>query len=103
MATSTGFPVMQLAVNVTLAALNAVTTRGVLKLGMTYRVVSTVDCWINWEQPAVIGEGMYIPANKPTYICFGAADTQGTAVELNSIAAGAGLLNLVPMMRVVTF
>ena len=63
MSMSTVFPVIPKAVNVTLAALNTVTTRGVVKSGLMYRVVSTVDCWIAFESPATVGTGMYIPAN----------------------------------------
>ena len=98
-----GFPLMQDAVNVTLGAANVVVTRGTVKPGWTYRVVSTVDCWIAYETPAILATGIYMPANKPTYMTFGGADSQGTAIELNAIAGGAGTLNLVPIMRVVTW
>jgi hypothetical protein len=98
-----GFPVMQDAVNFTLGVASGAITRGNVKPGWTYRVVSTVDCWISYETPAIIGTGMYLPANKPTYLTFGGADSQGTAIELNAIAGGAGTLNLVPIMRVVTW
>lgn len=96
-----GFPLVQDAVNFTLAAINGTITRGLVKPGWTYRVVSTVDCWINYESAATVGSGLYIPANKPTYMVFGGADSQGTAIELNAIAGGAGTLNLVPITRVV--
>jgi multisubunit Na+/H+ antiporter MnhC subunit len=98
-----GFPVMQNAVNLTLAAINGTITRGNIKPGWTYRVVSTVDCWLSYETAAIVGAGCYLPANKPTYMTFGGADSQGTAIELNAIAGGAGTLNLVPIMRVTTF
>jgi hypothetical protein len=98
----TGFPLMQNAVNFTLAAINGAITRGNVKPGWNYRVVSTVDCWLAYETPAIIGTGIFIPANKPTYMTFGGADSQGTAIEINAIAGGAGTLNLVPIMRVVS-
>lgn len=94
-----GFPLIPDAVNVTLSAVNAVVTRGTVKPGWTYRVVSTIDCWITYESAAVVGTGMFLPANKPMYCVFGGADSQGTAIELNAIAGGAGTLNLVPVMR----
>jgi hypothetical protein len=98
-----GFPIMQDAVNVLLTDVNAVITRGLVKPGWTYRVTSTFDCWLSYETPAVVGVGLYLPANKPTYMTFGGADSQGTAIELNGITAAGGLgtLNVVPIMRVV--
>lgn len=97
--TYVGFPNTQMAVNVTLSAVNAVVTRGNVKRGTVYRVVSDVDCWISLEAPAVAGTtGMYLPAKTVQHFMFGSRDPQGTDVEVNAIASGAGVLNLTPIL-----
>jgi hypothetical protein len=98
--TYVGFPNMQNAVNATLGAASAAITRGVIKRGTTYRVTSTVDCWLQYEAAAVVGEGMYIPAKTPSFFCFGSRDPQGTDVLINHIAGGAGTINFVPILPV---
>jgi hypothetical protein len=98
--TYVGFPNMQNAVNATLGAASAAITRGVIKRGTTYRVTSTVDCWLQYEAAAVVGEGMYLPAKTPAFFCFGSRDPQGTDVQINHIAGGAGTINFVPILPV---
>ena len=95
------FPIAQDAVNKAVGVANAVITRGDVKMGWVYRVVSNTNCWLNTETAASAGAGMYLPANEECYLIFGGADSQGTNVELNVIRNTAdGWLNLTPIQRV---
>ncbi len=98
-----GFPHFGKATNLTLANGNTAMTRGNVKAGWVYRVVSDIDCWMNFEAAAAVGTGMFIPAKTPLYLTFGNPDMEGTQVEVNVYAGGAGNFNCVPIMRTSVF
>lgn len=95
------FPYVANAVNQAVGVGNAAITRGLVKRGWVYRVVSTTNCWINLESAAAAGSGLYLPAFEECFLIFGGQDSQGTDVEVNVIRATAdGTLNLTPYVRV---
>jgi hypothetical protein len=75
-----GLPDARNTVVVTFAgAGNVATTRGTVKRGVMYRVVSTVDCYISNESAATINAGIFLPAKEPAFFVFGAqTDTSAT-------------------------
>lgn len=73
-----------------------------IKRGIRYRVVSTQDCWLSYNQAAVVAQGLYLPAKMPDYFAFGMSDSEGTDLELNVIAAFAGTIYFTPIKVVPT-
>lgn len=70
--------------------------------GVRYRLVSTQDCWFNYQSAATLQEGMFLPAKVPDYFAFGMADSQGTDLKINVIAAFNGKLYLTPLKTIPT-
>lgn len=99
--TYVGFPNCQMTVVSAIGAANTAITRGTIKRGTTYRVVSDVDCWISLESPAAANTGgMYLPAKTVNYFCFGSRDPQGTDVEVNVISSANGYINFTPILPI---
>lgn len=73
-----------------------------IRRGVRYRVVSTQDCWIAYNKPAVAGEGLFLPCKAVDYFAFGMADSDGTDLTLNVIAAFPGNIYFTPMRTVPT-
>jgi hypothetical protein len=103
MATFIGMPHAQKAIVSTVAAGNTVITRGLIKRGWVYRIVSDVDVYLDLESPASLTSGWYLPAKTIDYMVFGGSDSAGTDVELNHFGTGAGKISLTPIMRVQSF
>lgn len=73
-----------------------------LRRGVKYRVVSTQDCWLRYNAPAVVQEGMFLPAKVPDYFAFGMDDADGTDLKVNVIAAFDGTIYFTPLKLIPT-
>lgn len=81
---------------------NAQVPAGAVTRGVKYRVVSTQDCWIRFNAPAVVLEGLYLPAKVVDYFTFGMSDIDGTDLTVNVIAASPGTIYFTPVKLVPT-
>ena len=99
-----GMPHAQKAIVSTVAnAANTVITRGLIKRGWVYRIVSDVDVYLDLESAATLTSGWYLPAKVIDYMIFGGPDTEGTDVEVNHFGTAAGKISFTPIMRVQSF
>jgi hypothetical protein len=70
--------------------------------GVRYRVVATQDCWIAYNQAAVVGKGLFLPCKQVDYFAFGMDSFDGTDLSINVIAAFPGNIYFTPMRTVPT-
>jgi hypothetical protein len=85
----------------TLVANTNLVMSGIIR-GVRYRVIATQDIWIRYNDTSVVLTGMYMPAKTPEYFTFGMADSQGTNLTLNIIAAQNGTVYFTPVKTVPT-
>ena len=73
-----------------------------IQRGIRYRIVSTQDCWLAYNRPAVPEQDLLLPCKVPDYFAFGMVDTQGTDLKVNVIAMFPGYIYFTPMSTVPT-
>lgn len=73
-----------------------------LKRGVVYRVVAATTCYINYGAAAAVNTGVMIPANTPTFMVFGGADSQGTDLDVRVFATGSVFVHFTPCFAIPT-
>lgn len=74
-----------------------------IQRGIRYRIVSDVDCFIQFGATAVANAGVYLPAKTELYWIFGMDDIQGTDPLVAVYMSGAGHAFFTPAHWMPTF